>query len=711
MLRRFAMLLAYALALSSCATLRDQPQQQAVDQLAHDVARAESVRSVKTLQRLYAQYAQFGLWAAAGDLFADDATFTFDGAIEPAIVSTGSKAIAAFLQQRYGNDQGGMVPGDVHTMMIEAPLVRLSPDGGSAKARWYALIFTGREGVAAIEGGTFVNDYVLERGTWKIAAAHYYPQYQGGYETGWTNWGGGQLPIVPYHFTPDTAGVPIPEAEGPPPVSGASLAGLQQRIEALNAEDQVRNLQAAYGYYADRKMWSDVADLFASDSVVEVGGQGIWQGSGGVRDWLASMGPEGLRHGEVNDRPQFDVTVSIAPGGNEAWARGIELGMLGEADQERGWWEVAAFRNRFVREDGIWKLKELRRFPLFRSDYYLGWGKSWVVPPVPTEAAAPDMPLPASDAAPAGLALPAFLAPHPVTGEPVTALGEAKLVATAPITGEIAARSNEAIDLQEARRRLALSTAYDGVENVSSAYTFYLDDYQSQSFGALLAEDGFKMSAFAGYYIGRERVTEAGKRVWGEPPKMRDGIHFHWRPQPVIMVAPDGRSANLRVRLFQPRTGMEVGEPGAWYGANFLTGMYHDQFVLEDGAWRFWNLSLDEPYVTTVSWKLGWSKAKDPARKQQGSASVLVSSNSDFPPDVPVTALGKRQEHFRGGTGEPLQWPSILPMWFEYTNPVSGRVPEHYQEDCPPCTVRPDLRLDHHGYMQPPDLSELNRQP
>jgi hypothetical protein len=140
-----------------------------------------------------------------------------------------------------------------------------------------------------------------------------------------------------------------------------------------------------------------------------------------------------------------------------------------------------------------------------------------------------------------------------------------------------------------------------------------------------------------------------------------------------------------------------------------MTGMYHDQFVLEDGVWRFWNLSLDEPYVSTVDWKLGWAKAKDPVKRRQGSTSVLVASNSDFRPDVPVAALGKRQEHFRGGTGDPLQWPSILPMWFEYTNPVSGRLPEHYQKDCPPCTVRPDLRLDHHGYMQPPDLKVLNR--
>jgi hypothetical protein len=50
-----------------------------------------------------------------------------------------------------------------------------------------------------------------------------------------------------------------------------------------------------------------------------------------------------------------------------------------------------------------------------------------------------------------------------------------------------------------------------------------------------------------------------------------------------------------------------------------------------------------------------------------------------------------------------------MPMWFSYTNPVSGRVPELYQRDCVPCTIRPDLRFDANGYQQPPDAPKANR--
>jgi CubicO group peptidase (beta-lactamase class C family) len=674
----FALLLATPLAAQPAPS-----EDRAVAELARDVGRVESLRAIKTLQRLYAQYAQYGLWDEIGALFAPGAQFSFDGQVRQGQTMTGPAEIAAFLRARYGGGHEGLEPGDTRLMMIEQPVVMLAPNGREATGRWAVLIFLGGSGKAAIEGGIFVNDYRMAGdGKWRIAGARYFPQYSGPYETGWTNWGGGDLPIVPYHFTPDDTGKPVMTPDGEAPATGETLAGLSARIRTLNDEDAVRNLQAAYGYYVDRKMWDDVVDMFDDRGVVEIGGT-VYRGKAGLREWLGTMGPAGLGHGELNDRPQFDTTVWISPDGDEAWVRGIELGMLGEADQEKGWWEAAAFRNRYVREGGVWKLRELRRYPLFRADYDLGWGTD-----LSARREVPQMP--------------AFLAPHPVSGERVSTPSGARLVADGPLVRGLEPQHPSAFTLDEARIALRRSLAYDAIENISSAYGDYLDDFQSDNFSALLARDGFKMSAFAGYYVGRDRVAEAGRRVWGPAPETRSGISFHWRVQPVILVSDDGRSANQRVRLFQPRTGKTVGEPRGFYGAYFYSGMYHDQYVLEDGTWRMWNLSLDEPYMGTVDWKSGWQRARDPTTPPQGATSVLVRDDSDFKPDVPVKDLGERQLHFRGGTGDPWQWPTILPMWFEYVNPVSGRVPEHFQADCPACTVRPDLRLDHHGYQQPP---------
>ena len=679
----------------------------ALDAFAREVERTEGVRQVKDLQRLLAQYAQFGLWNEVGALFAPDAVFTFDGSVGPAQTATGPQAIAAFLRARYGGGYEGTSARGLSTIMIDSPVANLSPDGQSAKARWGMMIFHGHAGEARIEGGVLVADYVRERGVWTIGAAHYYPQFDGPYERGWTNWGGGDLPQIPHHFDYRTAGIPLPPAAGTAPRTQATLVQLQARVARMNDQDRVRGLQSAYGFYADRKMWDDVVDLFADDGVVEIGGQGLWRGKDGVRRWLeGSMGPAGLTHGQLNDQVQLDVTVEVAPGGAEAWARGIELGMLGEADHEQGWWQVTAFLTRFVHEDGVWKIRELRRFPMMKTDIFQGWGKSLIADEAPAGRNAPGAGVPAGDDAAMGLAMPAFLGNHPVTGEPIEPDGDGVLVAARPLTGAIAGERAMPVDLAEAERRLGLSKAFEGVSNVSAAYGFYIDDSIPQGFGSMIAAKGSKMTPFAGYHVTREHVLSA--RVAGEVPATRPGISYHWLTQPVIMVADDGRSAGGRLRLFQMRTGKETGEDGAFFGASFWGGMYHNQYVLEDGTWRIWDLTLDEPYIVPVKWTDGvWARAKDPAPADMRR----TFSSGNFPPDIPLAELGPRFEHFWGGPGETRQWPSILPMWFMYRNPVSGREPELFQDGCVPCSVRPELKLENNGYQEPPDAPEMMRGP
>jgi len=84
-----------------------------VDDLARDVERAESVRAVKTLQRTYAQYSQYGLWNEMAALFSDDGRLTLgDDA------ATGRSAIATFLVTRGGGRQG-LAPGAIHTQLID----------------------------------------------------------------------------------------------------------------------------------------------------------------------------------------------------------------------------------------------------------------------------------------------------------------------------------------------------------------------------------------------------------------------------------------------------------------------------------------------------------------------------------------------------------------------------------------------------------------
>src|SRR5690606_25663130 len=209
-------------------------------------------------------------------------------------------------------------------------------------------------------------------------------------ETGWRNVDDDQK-VVPYHFTTDETGIPVPDLPQDAPVLDAAsdpaerLVGLEQRIMVMNEEDQVRNLQNAYGYYIDRKMWDDVTDLFTADGVLEIANVGIYEGPDGVRRALERMGPAGLEHGELNDHMQLDMIVSIEPGGLEARSRGIELGMLGDADEDTAFFTLAVFENRYVKQDDVWRIREMRVFPIMKTNYYEGWAKSAVVDPAPAE--------------------------------------------------------------------------------------------------------------------------------------------------------------------------------------------------------------------------------------------------------------------------------------------------------------------------------------
>ncbi len=79
-----------------------------------------------------------------------------------------------------------------------------------------------------------------------------------------------------------------------------------------------------------------------------------------------------------------------------------------------------------------------------------------------------------------------------------------------------------------------------------------------------------------------------------------------------------------------------------------------------------------------------------------------------FPPDIPLTALGERQQGYIPGStvlnpyvfNGPAYpgYPSATPMWFSYVNPVSGRVPPYYWPDCATGVARPDTRLSANGY-------------
>lgn len=666
------------------ATAAATPDPARLPTLANATAQVEGIAAAKRLQYVYAQYADYGLWDDMADLFAANATARFGDR-----TVTGREAIRRYLTDEYGGGRPGLPAGGIRHMLPMTPVLNFAPDGRTVLGRWHELTMTGTYGGdAGWTGGIYENEYRQEGGVWKIASLHYYSQFAGRYADGWRNLDRDILP-VPMHYTPDTAGLLVPPG-APPLATGGTLPALDARLSALAEEQAVANLQHIYGYYVDQRMWDDVADLFEQDGTLTIDGIGTWAGAKSIRRGLEREGPQGLKAGELNNHVQVDIVVTVSPDGREAHARGLDLGMTG-VNRGKGYWSTATFENRYVKRDGVWRLADVHLYLRMKADYAQGWGKSRIVDPVPTGAQAPDRP---AHTAAAG-AIPAFSYPNPATGRMPHYPAGTGIVPVATGWAKAGKAATPGLDAVEAKQRRV--AAYQGAENASSAFGNYIDDFDWDNLGRLFAEKGAREMPYAGFYIGPEHITRAEVTKWGRPRHPRLSIPIHLRIQPVIRVAQDGRSAEIATRLFS--IGSSYTSAGSFSG-----GMYpNDQAVLEKGTWKLWSVAIDEFYYNGATYAGGWTNVPhDPAEKVPDP---LLSS---YLPDVPLTALGKREQAFIPGStvlnpyihNGPAYpgYPSAAPMWFAHRNPVSGRMPPYYWPDCVTCVARPETSLKSNGY-------------
>lgn len=641
-----------------------------------ETAATEAIRAVKRLQHASAHYAEAGLWEDLADLFAENAVARL-----PSGTLTGKAAIRAHLLDDVGRGRLGLEPGRLNTELVLSPVVTLDPGRVRARGRWHRLAMTGQHGEhAEWSGGIFENEYVLEGGVWKIAVLDYHPQYAGSYETGWRNVKeetDADVAPVPFHYDVERAGVPIPPLGGGTTGDGVQAAGtvaastggaaandlerlarrfaaVERRIDDLDAAAHVQNLQHAYGYYVDRKMWDDVADLFADDATLEIGLRGVYVGKASVRRALEQLGPAGLAHGELNDHLQLQTVVTIAPDGRTARARGTELTMTGQhgVGGELG---VNVYENTYVEDGGTWKIAAMRVFPRMRTDYAKGWAESALPPVGPSEAFPPDRPPTARVAAYPEAYIPSFHFAHPVTGgapryregtaaEPPLAAADPVLPAPPRSLDELAAR------LDDAERRLAVARAYDGAENVSNAYGYYIDEFLWHDMADIFAVDGWKELSYVGTYVGRERIRESVIRRYRTIGRRANSLVIHQKTQPVVHVEPDGQSARIRTRLFQMNSSF-AGE-GSW-----LAGIYENRVVLENGVWKIAEMDLD--YTWTAGYSVGWAGVE--AGAQQRFAPTGGGLADEYPPDRPLV----------GVTFPP--YPEVAETRFHYRHPVTGR--------------------------------------
>ena len=367
--------------------------------------RIQDSNDLKRLQRAYGYYVDHAMWDEVADLFADN------GSIEIGLdgVYLGKERVREYLYA-LSNGRPGLAEGVLNEHMQLMPVVTVSPDGTTAKGRWEGIAMVGRLGEEALWGqGPYENEYVKEDGVWKIARLHWFQTFLVPYEGGWAHnedvngakavsqrlppdapptieyepWPETYLP--PFHFDNPVA---LPTTSAAARTNEAATTGqaaaaesndsperLQQRtaallhhIQLLEDENEIENLQRIYGYYIEEGLWTEAANLFSADGTIELAGHGIYDGKERVLEYLRSLGDELPQDGRLYDQMQLQPVVHVAADGTTAkgrWRLFAQEAKHGEFAE----WGVGWYENDYVKEDGVWKIRNLRSFIRMYSPY------------------------------------------------------------------------------------------------------------------------------------------------------------------------------------------------------------------------------------------------------------------------------------------------------------------------------------------------------
>lgn len=157
----------------------------------------------------------------------------------------------------------------------------------------------------------------------------------------------------------------------------ARLAALEATVRRHEDVEEIYNLQSIYGYYLDKRMWDEVADLFTTDAVVEIGGRGVYRGTG-VRTLFKDVmgaGTSGPRPGVLNNHLQLQPVVHVAADGRTAkgrWRAFAQVAQVGRA----AIWSEGPYEIDYRKVDGKWMFATLRWDPTYYTPFDRGWDKA-----------------------------------------------------------------------------------------------------------------------------------------------------------------------------------------------------------------------------------------------------------------------------------------------------------------------------------------------
>jgi hypothetical protein len=198
--------------------------------------------------------------------------------------------------------------------------------------------------------------------------------------------------------------------------AAARLAAYTHRVQLLEDQDAIENLQATFGYYFDKGLWDQAAGLFSAGGTFEYGARGVYVGAAHIRRALLLFGPQGPAAGHLNNHMQLQGVTIVAQNGRTATGRWQGMVMLADT-HANGKWGVGIYENDYVKEGSVWKIAKLHFYMTALTDYDLGFTKSALPMEAQSALFPPDRPPTEAYRSFPGAYIPPFSFVHPVTGK------------------------------------------------------------------------------------------------------------------------------------------------------------------------------------------------------------------------------------------------------------------------------------------------------
>jgi hypothetical protein len=176
------------------------------------------------------------------------------------------------------------------------------------------------------------------------------------------------------------------------------------------------------------------------------------------------------------------------------------------------------------------------------------------------------------------------------------------------------------IEALEARLHRLESIA--AIERLQRMYGYYLDNRMWKEVVALFTDDGEVEVGRRGIYRGREQLRTFFLDVLGRgrSGRTKNELHNHIQIQGVVTLADDEEHAWGRFRaLAQFAMEMPDGSPGT----GWAEGVYENEYVFRDGAWR----------IRVLRWTPSFYGKLPKEAIEAGRPSAPVSEH--FPPSAP----------------------------------------------------------------------------